>query len=190
MLNKIFFSLLFVASLLYPFALWQGYGHFPSLLLFFIWTIKMFWELRSKQTMWKISGIFALFFIVISCVKVDSLLPMLYPFFINFGLSFVFYLSMRNEAIITYFARLEHSYKKFPELTLEEIAYTRFLNCIWIGVFIWNAFFSLFLVFLENRVFWAFYSGIGGYILMGIVFFGERLCRKQLKEYFYNESGG
>lgn len=169
------------ASILYPFAIWMGYETYISILLFILWFIKLISEIYSKQTQWKISCFFCLFFLLICASSTHSFSAMLYPCFINLGLCVAFVWSMREEAIITRFARLEHAYRKLPNLSVEEVKYTRILTKVWVGFFVLNFSVCLILALCNMQMIWAFYSGIGGYVLMGIIFFGERIFRKKLK---------
>lgn len=173
--------LLVCTSILYPFAIWMGYEKYISILLFGLWLIKLISEIFKKQSQWKTSIFFCLFFLLMCVSNSYGITAMLYPCFINLGLCVAFAWSMRGEAMITRFARLEHTFKKLPNLNKEEIRYTRILTKIWAGFFVLNFSICLFLALCNMQKLWVFYSGIGGYVLVGILFLGERIFRKKLK---------
>lgn len=173
--------LLVCTSILYPFAIWMGYERNISILLFGLWLVKMLNEILKKQSQWKVSCFFCLFFLLVCMSNTQNITTMLYPCFINLGLCLAFAWSMRKESMITRFARLEHSLKKLPDLSQEEVKYTRILTKVWIGFFVFNFCVCLVLALWNMQTIWTFYSGIGSYILMGILFLGERVLRSKLK---------
>lgn len=184
MLNKILNLFLGILGALYPVVFWLGYGREIALWLSVAWFLKMLLEFKNRQDTWKISVFWTCLFALISFGDSYEILSMLYPTLVNLGLCLLFAWSMRSESIITRFAQLEQSLKKLPPLNKSEINYTRFLNKTWIGVFVWNAIFCAFLALADYKGLWALYSGVGGYVLAGVVFFGERILRNKLKGRF------
>lgn len=168
-------------SIFYPYAIWMGYGKYIALLLFGLWFIKLAKDFFQKKGQWKISLFFCVFFLMVCVSNHQKTISMLYPCFINLGLCIVFAWSMHGESIITRFAQLEHSLKKLPELDDKEIRYTHILTGVWVAFFMFNFSVCLILVLFDLQTMWALYSGVGGYIIAGIIFLGERMFRKKLK---------
>ena len=78
-----------------------------------------------------------------------------------------------HDAAIERLARLQH-----PDLPPEGVAYTRRVTQIWCGFFALNGSLAALLVLLEQYRWWAVYTGIIAYILMGILMGGEFAYRK------------
>lgn len=185
MFGKCISFFLVVVSLIYPFALWIGYERVLTLILSILWFLKMFFEFEKQVKLWKMSCCFGCFFALIFFLNPSGFLTMLYPSFVNLLLLAIFGISMKGEAMITRFARLEHSLKKYADLNQQEVQYTRFLNKVWMGVFALNASVLLILAIAHLKTLWVFYSGVFGYVLIGIVLFGERIFRKTIQKGYF-----
>ena len=108
----------------------------------------------------------------------DDLLPArLYPVAISLGLCGLFCWSLFHPpTVIERIARL-----KDPELPVQAVAYTRQVTKVWIGFFIFNASVSAYSsVYLSNEL-WLLYNGFISYVLMGCLFAGEWLLRRQVR---------
>lgn len=80
-----------------------------------------------------------------------------------------------KQSVIERLARLQN-----PDLPPEGIRYTRKVTQIWCVFFILNALAAAVLVWAEQYEWWAFYTGIISYVLMGMLLGGEWLYRKMV----------
>lgn len=184
MLDRCISFVLIAMSFVYPFVLWRGYGERFAWVFAFVLCCKAVSGFFMKKT-WIVYCFSSLFFLGIALFNPQDIFKMLYPSFINLIMGILFALSMRGEAMITRFARIEHRAKKLPDLNLKEVEYTRFLTWIWVGVFLLNAIICAYLALLNFSLFWMLYSGIGSYVLVGIVILGERGLRKKLQKSYF-----
>ena len=67
-----------------------------------------------------------------------------------------------------------------PDLPEKGIIYTRKITQIWCTFFIVNGLIASLLILLKKFDFWAIYTGIISYILMGILLGGEWIYRKKV----------
>ena len=97
-----------------------------------------------------------------------------YPVWVNGLLLLLFGLSLtQKQSLIERLARLQH-----PGLPPEGVAYTRRVTQIWCGFFILNGATAAILAGLQYYDWWAAYTGIVSYVLMGLLFAGEWVYRK------------
>ncbi|STZ75704.1 hypothetical protein [Bergeriella denitrificans] len=80
-----------------------------------------------------------------------------------------------GQTLIERLARLQH-----PDLPPEGVRYTRRVTQIWCGFFIFNGTAAALLALSEQYDWWAVYTGIVSYGLMGILFAGEWVYRKRV----------
>ncbi|MDO1509336.1 MULTISPECIES: hypothetical protein [unclassified Neisseria] len=78
-----------------------------------------------------------------------------------------------KQTLIERLARLQH-----PDLPSEGVRHTRRVTQIWCGFFILNGSIAALLVYIEKFDWWALYTGIVSYVLMGLLFAGEWVYRK------------
>lgn len=78
-----------------------------------------------------------------------------------------------KQTVIERLARLQHS-----DLPPEGVRYTRCITQIWCGFFIFNATAAAWLVWSGKHDWWAVYTGMISYMLMGLLFAGEWIYRK------------
>ena len=98
----------------------------------------------------------------------------LYPLLVNGAMLAIFTASLIHPpTVIERLARLQH-----PDLPPEGVRYTRRITQIWCGFFALNGSLAALLVLLEQYRWWALYTGIIAYILMGILMGGEFAYRK------------
>ncbi|RDU73637.1 hypothetical protein CQA66_00105 [Helicobacter aurati] len=173
------FQLCFItASLLYPFILYF-YTDLESigLVMAVFWCINI---LRATDTQQRIiAACITLFFVAITILHAQFL-TFLYPVFINLLLFITFLFSLKEEAIITRFARM-----RAANLSEKAILYTRKLTVLWCYFFFMNGCIAGILAFVTDKRFWTFYCGILSYILIGIFLLSEIIYRKyilQIKE--------
>lgn len=95
-----------------------------------------------------------------------------YPVMVNGVWAALFGVSLRqSKPLVERFARLEE-----PDLSPEDVAYTRGLTVVWCVVLAANGLLALITCFLPRQV-WMIYNGVISYLLLGTLFFGERLLR-------------
>lgn len=80
-----------------------------------------------------------------------------------------------RQTLIERLARLQH-----PDLPAEGVIYTRRVTLIWCGFFVFNATAASLLAWTGCYAWWALYTGIISYVLMGLLFAGEWLYRKKI----------
>ena len=78
-----------------------------------------------------------------------------------------------KQTVIERLARLQH-----PDLPPEGVRHTRRVTKIWCAFFIFNGATAAILAGLQYYDWWAAYTGIVSYVLMGILFAGEWVYRK------------
>ena len=78
-----------------------------------------------------------------------------------------------KQTVIERLARLQH-----PDLPPEGVRHTRRVTQIWCSFFILNGATAAILAGLQYYDWWAAYTGIVSYVLMGLLFAGEWVYRK------------
>ena len=102
-----------------------------------------------------------------------GILSVLYPLLWYYGREQGWFYPLAGFMLLLWLARLQH-----PDLPPEGVAYTRRVTQIWCGFFALNGSLAALLVLLEQYRWWALYTGIIAYILMGILMGGEFAYRK------------
>jgi uncharacterized membrane protein len=77
--------------------------------------------------------------------------------------------------MIERFARLSE-----PELSPAGVRYTRHVTQVWCAFFVVNGAIAAYTAAFASREAWALYNGLIAYVLMGVLFGGERLVRRRL----------
>ena len=113
---------------------------------------------------------------VICCFHYTNLIFFkFYPPCANLFIFLLFFSScFREKTVIQKFALAVN-----PNLSEEEIKYTRKITYVWAGFTFTNFLISIGTVFMSEMV-WAIYNGIISYILVGIVFVVEYIVRRSL----------
>ena len=97
-----------------------------------------------------------------------------YPVAVNALMLAVFGGSLfTKQTVIERLARLQH-----PDLPPEGVRHTRRVTQIWCAFFVFNGVTAAILAGLQYYDWWAAYTGIVSYVLMGILFAGEWIYRK------------
>ena len=97
-----------------------------------------------------------------------------YPVAVNALMLTVFGGSLfAKQTVIERLARLQH-----PDLPLEGVHHTRRVTQIWCAFFVFNGATAAILAGLQYYDWWAAYTGIVSYVLMGLLFAGEWIYRK------------
>ncbi|HGT2536977.1 TPA: hypothetical protein ACMZ3U_001324, partial [Neisseria gonorrhoeae] len=97
-----------------------------------------------------------------------------YPVLVNLMMLAVFGSSLfAGQTVIEKLARLQQ-----PDLPEKAVRYTRRVTQVWCVFFIANGTLAALLVRLGRYDWWAVYTGVIAYVLMGMLFAGEWLYRK------------
>ncbi len=124
----------------------------------------------------KVAGLVAVALLLFSVVANSALLLKLYPVVMSLSFFIIFVYSLiKPPAVITLIAGAR------DKLTVNSVAYTKKVTFVWSVFFVINASISLVTVFLSDDV-WALYNGLISYVLMGVLFAGEWIVRKQFKK--------
>ena len=164
-----------VLSIAYP-ALWY-YGREAG---WFVWLAAAMcglWLLRAltaKLPQQRYTALFITLFFAAVLVfgRRDSMYW--YPVLVNLIMLAVFGGSLfAKQTVIERLARLQQ-----PELPERAVRYTRRVTQVWCVFFIANGAVAALLALLGRYDWWAVYTGVIAYVLMGILFAGEWLYRK------------
>lgn len=97
-----------------------------------------------------------------------------YPVAVSLLMLAVFGTSLfAKQTLIERLARLQH-----PDLPPEGVRHTRRVTQVWCGFFVFNAAAAAALAWWGQHDWWAVYTGLVSYGLMGLLFAGEWLYRK------------
>lgn len=164
-----------VLSIAYP-ALWY-YGREAG---WFVWLAAAMcglWLLRAltaKLPQQRYAALFITLFFAAVLVfgRRDSMYW--YPVLVNLMMLAVFGGSLfAGQTVIEKLARLQQ-----PDLPEKAVRYTRRVTQVWCVFFIINGTLAALLVRLGRYDWWAVYTGVIAYVLMGMLFAGEWLYRK------------
>ena len=178
--KNVFLSALFIALIgLYPLLVYFGLkSSEPRLVALIIVAVALakFFNRKSKQVaqsdLWLL--IAALIITLSTFISGSALGLKLYPVVINLGMLTVFALSLRSgPSAVERLARLQE-----PDLPASGVIYTRKVTWVWCGFFVFNGSVAFITVFASDDI-WALYNGLISYILMGVLFAGEYLVRRQ-----------
>lgn len=104
--------------------------------------------------------------------------PLFYPVFMNLGASAAFGISLFSSAsLIETMARVYE-----PAPSAQAKVYMRKVTVLWCVFLAINAAVSLATVLQSDRALWLFYNGFLSYVLMGLLFAGEYLVRRHVKQ--------
>jgi uncharacterized membrane protein len=169
-----------VATLLYPLTIWLGHGQVePRVLagcLLLVALTRLFALKISSSARWWLAGALLLAAIAIWA---NALLPLkLYPVLVNGVLLVLFAASLRSpQSMIERMARLTE-----PDLPPQAIAYTRKVTQVWCVFFALNGLIALATALWGSAATWSLYNGVVSYVLMGLLFGVEYLCRLRFKK--------
>jgi uncharacterized membrane protein len=115
---------------------------------------------------------------------------LLLPVALNLGFLFLFgYTLLQGPPIVERFARLID-----PDLTSAEIEWCRLWTIIWCGFFATNGLVALILSASGRLTDWVSHNGVVSYVLMGMLFSTEYVCRKfrfgRLRNHFLDRQLG
>ncbi len=165
-------------SLAYPVLVYLGSDWFePRWLSFLLFALALLRALSTRQPVWwwttGAAGVLALV-----ATLSNQMLPLkLYPALVNAAMLAVFAVSLRfPPTVIERIARVAE-----PDLPAFAVVYTRRVTQVWCGFFIVNGSLALITALYASDRVWAFYNGVLAYAMMGVLFAGEWLVRRQVK---------
>ena len=167
--------LLVLLSLCYP-LLWyygreQGIFFWLAAAMCGLWLIRA--ALQKTRAQKTVSLLLAAFFAAVILLRQPDSMYW-YPVAVSLLMLAVFGASLfAEQTLIERLARLQH-----PGLPPEGVRHTRRVTRIWCGFFIFNAAAAALLAWSGRHDWWALYTGIVSYILMGVLFAGEWIYRK------------
>lgn len=167
--------LLAAASIAYP-LLWY-YGREAGIFVWLSAAMAVLWLIRAvvqhvPAQRW-LSLALAVFFAAVCWADLPQTMYW-YPTAVSFLMLLLFGGSLfAEQTLVERLARLQH-----PDLPPEGVRYTRRITQIWCVFFILNGGISAVLVLFRQYEWWAVYSGLLSYLLMGMPAAGEWLYRK------------
>lgn len=167
--------LLTLASLAYP-LLWY-YGRENGAFFWLAAAMCALWLIRAAmpQTAGQraVALLLAAFFAAVLVFRLPDSMYW-YPVAVNALMLAVFGGSLfARQTVIERLARLQH-----PNLPPEGVRHTWRVTQIWCGFFVFNGGMAALLAWSGRHDWWAFYTGIVSYVLMGLLFAGEWVYRK------------
>lgn len=171
-------ALLGAVTIAYPLLVYFGIGHLsPRLLALLLAGLAVGRALIARQPFWWAAAAAALLLALMAFVG-GALMPLkLYPVLVSLLFLGVFGISLwRPPSIIERIARASEPH--FPD---SAIPYTRRVTQVWCGFFLLNGSLALITALWASTAIWALYNGLLSYLLMGCLFAGEWLVRRQVK---------
>ena len=165
--------------ILYPFAIWWGYGQVEPRFLAGLLLLAGLTRLRAMRASaagrWWLAGTLLLLLIA---VWGNDFLPLkLYPVLVNAAMLSIFAYSLFvPPSIVERWARMRE-----PDLPAQSIGYTRRVTQIWCIFFVVNGALALVTALWASAATWSLYNGVIAYLLMGLLFAGEYGIRCNFK---------
>ncbi len=167
-------ALLWLATLLYPLAIYFGMSRFePRWLALLLLSLALLRLLVTQEKVWIAAAGGAAVLVAASVLSNNGLPLKLYPVLVNAVMLTVFGLSLRYPpSVIERLARLQH-----PDLPEQGVFYTRRVTQVWCLFFVFNGSMALYTAVWASAATWALYNGLIAYLLMGLLFAAEWLLR-------------
>ena len=167
-------ALVWLATLLYPLAIWLGLARFePRWLAPVLLALALLRAVVSREPVWLAAAAGATVLVALAWIGNDGLPLKLYPVLVNATLLALFALSLwRPPTVIERLARLTN-----PQLPAQAIPYVTRVTQVWCGFFICNGGIALWTALAGSDAAWALYNGVIAYLLIGALLLGERLLR-------------
>ena len=168
-------------TLLYPFAIALAHSHqveprWLALLLLALALMRVPAALRQRMQ-W-LSVLAPLLLALVTALSNGELPLLLYPVLVNGVLGLLFGSSLLYPpTVIERLARLQD-----PQLDAAGVAYTRKVTWVWLGFFMVNGSIAAATALWASHAVWALYNGVIAYALIGLLFAGEWLVRRQFKK--------
>ncbi|MDO4693816.1 MAG: hypothetical protein Q4A62_04190 [Eikenella sp.] len=166
---------LILLSLAYP-ALWY-YGRAHGWFFWLAGLMALLWGLRAltqpERGQRAVSALVAVFFLTVLLWQRQESMYW-YPVWVNALMLLLFGGSLlHGRPLVERLARLQT-----PDLPPQAVAYTRRVTQIWCAFFLLNGGTAAALALTERHSWWALYTGIVSYLLMGLLMGGEYAYRK------------
>lgn len=171
-------ALLGAVTLAYPLLVYYSIGQLsPKFMALLLAGLALARALLVRQPVWWTAAGAASVLALLAFVG-DALLPLkLYPVLVNLLFLAVFGISLWHPpSVIERIARLTE-----PHFTDAAVAYTRRVTQVWCGFFLLNGSLALVTALWTSTDIWALYNGLLSYLLMGCLFAGEWLVRRQVR---------
>ena len=167
-------ALAWLATLLYPLAIWLGLARFePRWLGLFLLLVALLRALASREPVWWLAASGALVLVIATFVLNDGLPLKLYPVLVNVAMLLVFAASLwKPPTVIERLARLRH-----PDLPPEGVRWVANVTRAWCVFFVANGGIALWTALAASDATWALYNGAIAYVLIGAMLAGEWLLR-------------
>ncbi|MDU8360703.1 hypothetical protein [Pseudomonas syringae group sp. J309-1] len=170
---------LLLAGALYPFAVYYGTEHFApwqfALLLGVLWLGRALTARKRPATL--ITALIAVGFCLLLGLLDSAELLRWYPVLISASMLSLFGMSLiYGPPIVERMARLGNS-----QLSEKAVRYTRQVTVVWCCFFLANGLIAAGLTLWAPLSWWALYTGLVSYGLMGLLFAGEWLVRRRVR---------
>ena len=178
-MSRLIGLILLLAGLSYPFAVYFGQQQLSprvfALLLGALWLARLLSQAQRPGSRWMAAAALA-FCLLLGLADNPDLLRW-YPVLMSLFCLGLFGLSLKfGPPLIERLARLRE-----PDLPEAGVRYTRQVTKLWIGFFLANASIASALTLWAPLSWWALYTGLISYGLMGLLFAGEWLVRQRVR---------
>jgi uncharacterized membrane protein len=170
---------LLLAGVLYPFAVFYGTEHFApwqfALLLGVLWLGRALTSGQRPAAL--VTALIAISFCLLLGLLDSPALLRWYPVLISVSMLSLFGLSLiYGPPVVERLARLTD-----PQLPERAIVYTRLVTVVWCCFFLINGLIAAGLTLWAPLSWWALYTGLISYGLMGLLFAGEWIVRRRVR---------
>ncbi|BAP42962.1 hypothetical protein NRB16_13275 [Pseudomonas sp. LJDD11] len=171
--------LLVLIGVLYPFVVYFGIEHFApwqfALLLGGLWLARVLTGERRTASL--AMAVVALSFCALLALLDSPVLLRWYPVLISGFMLCLFGASLiQGPPVVERLARLSD-----PDLPEVAIRYTRQVTWVWCGFFLFNGLTATVLTLWAPLHWWALWTGLLSYGLMGLLFAGEWIVRRRVR---------
>lgn len=173
-MRRVAAALAWLATLLYPLAIWLGLARFePRWLALVLLAVAALRAIGSHEPVWWFAALGALVLVVATFMFNDGLPLKLYPVLVNIVLLAVFAFSLwKPPTVIERIARFRH-----PDLPPEGVRWVTGVTRVWCAFFVLNGGIALWTALRASDGMWALYNGAIAYVLIGALLAGEWLLR-------------
>ncbi|WP_295471634.1 hypothetical protein [uncultured Pseudomonas sp.] len=171
--------LLVLAGVLYPIVVYLGIEHFApwqfALLLGGLWLARLLSGERRPGTL--AMAAVALGFCLLLALLDSPVLLRWYPVLISVFMLGLFGSSLiQGPPLVERLARLRE-----PDMPESGVRYTRQVTWVWCGFFLFNGLTTTALTLWAPLHWWALWTGLLSYVLMGLLFAGEWMVRRRVR---------
>ena len=173
-MRRVALVLAWLATLLYPLAIWLGLARFePRWLGGVLLAVALLRAFASREPVWWLAALGAAVLVIATFVLNDGLPLKLYPVLVNAALLGLFAFSLwKPPTVIERLARLRH-----PDLPPAGVRWVTGVTRVWCGFFVLNGGIALWTALRASDATWALYNGAVAYVLIGALLAGEWLLR-------------